>query len=110
MSKSQWDNHAGFIYDRGNIEQILIICSNTGGIIASRPDSEKNKFGLKEYHAQVFQEDGTEKEELINEAQNILKFMKGETVSQGLRCFTFLPSHPLLDNNVLYIIIILKHL
>lgn len=42
-------------------------------------------FYLREYTAPITHEDGTEKDETINEANNIVKFMKDEKPHQGLR-------------------------
>jgi hypothetical protein len=78
---STWQKYADFIKGRGNIEHCIIISSDDGAEWAlSSPD-----FYLREYKAAIMQEDGTEKEEVVNEATNILKYMKGQTSSQGLR-------------------------
>ncbi len=42
-------------------------------------------FFLREYSAQIVQEDGNEKEEVVNEATSILAFMKGQTHPHGIR-------------------------
>jgi hypothetical protein len=77
-----WKQYIEYIKGRGNIDEVMIISSEDGSLWAS---SEPDNFILKQYKANIMQEDGTEKEELVNEATNILKFMKGEKPSQGLR-------------------------
>lgn len=42
-------------------------------------------FFLREYPAQIVQESGEEKEETVNEAASILKFIKGQTHHHGIR-------------------------
>jgi ribosomal protein L24E len=76
-----WKEYVDFVKGKGSIDEVLIIDSTDGGLWAS---SDENFF-LKEYKALIMQEDGTEKEEVVNEAKNIVRFMKGEKCSQGLR-------------------------
>lgn len=75
-------DYVSFMKKRGNIAEVMIISSEDGALWAStNPDS----FFLQEYKAMVAQEDGTDREETINEAHNILQYMKGAKPSQGLR-------------------------
>jgi len=81
VKMASWQGYVDFMKGRGNIEHALIISSENGEQYASSsPD-----FYLRQYKANIMQEDGTEKEEIVNEATNILKFMKGQSASQGLR-------------------------
>jgi hypothetical protein len=77
-----WKEYVDYIKNRGNIDELMIISSDDGGLWAS---SDADSFFLKQYKATIMQEDGTEKEETVNEAVNIVKFMKDEKPSQGLR-------------------------
>jgi hypothetical protein len=78
---STWQKYAEFVTSRGNIEHCIVISSDDGAEWGlSTPD-----FYLREYKTMIMQEDGTEKEETVNEAANVLKYMKGQTSSQGLR-------------------------
>jgi hypothetical protein len=76
-----WASYVTFIKARGNIENVMIVSSEDGGMWATSDDF----FYLMEYSASIMQEDGTEKEETVNEAANLVKYMKGQSVSQGLR-------------------------
>eukprot|EP01038_Epipyxis_sp_PR26KG_P013536 gene13536-18156_t len=76
-----WQSYLEYMKDRGSIEDIMIISSETGQIFAT---SNAN-FVLKEYKALITQEDGSEIEETVNEANNLVKFMKGQKPAQGLR-------------------------
>jgi hypothetical protein len=79
---AHWKAYAEFIKNRGNIEEALIVNAENGAMWAStNPDS----FYLREYKATITQEDGNEKEETVNEAENILKLLKGQKPLQGLR-------------------------
>ena len=82
MSLSTWQSYIDFMIERGNIEQLMIISSEDGSLWGS---SDPDGFYLREYSATITQEDGSEKEETVNEAANIVKLMKGQAVSQGLR-------------------------
>ena len=77
-----WREYVDFIKSKGNIEEVVIIDSTNGAMWAS---SDPDHFYLREYKAMITQEDGNEVEELVNEALNVVKFMKGEKPSQGLR-------------------------
>lgn len=59
----------------------MIVSSETGALWATTEE----KFTLKKYQAKITQEDGEEKEELVNEAANIVNYMKGSSSHQGLR-------------------------
>lgn len=65
---------------RGSIESLMVV-GEDGAMWATSDE----KFYLREYKAKIMQEDGEEKEETVNEAANIAKFIKGQPVSQGLR-------------------------
>lgn len=82
MTTASWKDYVDYIKNRGNIEEILIIAIDDGSILAS---SSPDTFFLRKYNTPIMQEDGTEKEELVNEAENILKLMKGQSCGQGLR-------------------------
>lgn len=77
-----WKEYVEFIKGRGNIDEVMIISSEDGALWAS---SDPDNFYLRQYSAVIMQEDGTEREETVNEALNIVKLMKGEKPSQGLR-------------------------
>ncbi len=76
-----WQQYVDFIKGKGGVDQVLIISGEDGAHWAS---SHKD-FYLRQYKTMIMQEDGTEKEELVNEATNIIKFIKGAPPSQGLR-------------------------
>ena len=77
-----WQAYVDFIKGRGNVEHCLIISSEDGAQWASTsPDT----FYLRQYKASIMQDDGNEKEETVNEATNLLKYMKGSNTPQGLR-------------------------
>jgi hypothetical protein len=76
-----WKNYIDFIKSKGNIEDVLIIDSSEGFTYASTDD-----FDLRIYTTQIAQEDGTEVEEKVDEATNLLKLMAGgPKPAQGLR-------------------------
>lgn len=77
-----WKEYVEFIKNRGNIDEVLIISSEDGALWAS---SDPDNFYLRQYKATIMQEDGSEREETVNEATNIVKLMKGEKPGQGLR-------------------------
>lgn len=59
----------------------MIIDANDGSEWAST----SKDFYLRQYKAMITQEDGNEREETVNEADNILEYIKGKKPSQGLR-------------------------
>lgn len=59
----------------------MIIDSATGAHWASSPDS----FQLKEYSAAISQENGSEKQETVNEATSLLQLVKSGSHPHGLR-------------------------
>lgn len=66
---------------KGNVEECMIIDAEDGAHWAGTPD-----FVLREYTATIAQEDGTDKEEVVNEAKNIIQLMAGKSrPPQGLR-------------------------
>ena len=76
-----WQSYIDFIVNKGDIEDCIILSSNDAHTWASTPN-----FNLREYLGLVVKEDGAEVEELINEADNLLKLMNGsEKPLQGLR-------------------------
>jgi len=79
---ASWKGYVDYIKDRGNIEEVLVISSEDGALWAS---SDPDNFYLRKYKAMITQEDGNEREEMVNEAINIVQFMKGQKPAQGLR-------------------------
>lgn len=77
-----WQLYVDYIKAKGNIDECMIIDSEDGAHWASTsPD-----FILREYTATIVQEDGTDKDEIVNEATNILHLMAGKSrPPQGLR-------------------------
>ena len=75
-----WQKYVEYMKNRGNISEVLILGKDGAQWATSSTD-----FYLRQYKAMIMQEDGTEKEELVNEAANIVKYMKGQTSSQGIR-------------------------
>lgn len=78
----RWKAMVDFIIDRGSIENCMIVSSDDGSVFATSNDKT---FYLREYSAVITQEDGSEKNETVNEANNLVKLMKGQTATQGLR-------------------------
>jgi hypothetical protein len=61
---------------------VVVRNADSGALYAtSAPDS----FFLREYSASIAQEDGSEKEETVNEATSIMAFMKGKPHPHGIR-------------------------
>jgi hypothetical protein len=82
MATANWKRMVEFMVGRGSIDELMIVSSENGAMWASsNPDS----FYLREYPAIITQEDGTEREETVNEAKNLVSFMKGQKPAQGLR-------------------------
>mmetsp|Transcript_32773 Transcript_32773/g.55254 ORF Transcript_32773/g.55254 Transcript_32773/m.55254 type:complete len:321 (+) Transcript_32773:86-1048(+) len=79
---STWNSFIDFMVGRGNIDQLMIVSAENGEMWAS---SDPEGFYLREYLATITQEDGSEREETVNEAANIVLFMKGQKPFQGLR-------------------------
>jgi hypothetical protein len=77
-----WKSFVDFMIGRGNIFELMIISAENGAMWAS---SDPEGFYLREYPATITQEDGSEREEIVNEANNIVLFMKGQKPAQGLR-------------------------
>lgn len=77
-----WKKMVEFMVGRGNIDSLMIVSSENGALWAS---SDPENFYLREYPATITQEDGSEREETVNEATNIVAFMKGQKPAQGLR-------------------------
>jgi hypothetical protein len=77
-----WQEYVEYIKGRGNIEEVMIVSSEDGALYAS---SDPTNFYLRTYTATIMQEDGSEREETVNEAQNVVTFMKGKPCAQGLR-------------------------
>lgn len=80
--EASWQSFIDYMIERGSMDELMIISSETGGLYAS---SDNKSFYLREYKAMITQEDGNEKEETVHEANNILAFTKGSKPSQGLR-------------------------
>lgn len=77
-----WKKFVEFMVGRGNIDSLMIVSAENGALWAS---SDPENFYLREYPATITQEDGSEREETVNEANNIVSFMKGQKPAQGLR-------------------------
>eukprot|EP01041_Mallomonas_annulata_P007153 gene7153-14567_t len=76
-----WQMYVEYMKARGNIDECMIVDAEDGAHWASTPD-----FILREYSATIAQEDGTEKEEIVNEAKNLLQLMAEKSrPPQGLR-------------------------
>eukprot|EP01031_Cornospumella_fuschlensis_P042769 gene42769-52260_t len=83
MTFSTWQQHVDYMIARGNLANVMIVSSEDGSLWAS---TDAERFFLQEYQATITQEDGTERSETVNEAANLVKFMKGQSVGgQGLR-------------------------
>ena len=78
---TSWQNYVDFMKSKGAVDEIMIVSSEDGALWAASPDS----FQLREYPAQIAQEDGSEKEQIVNEAVNILQFIKSAPPNTGLR-------------------------
>ena len=76
-----WCNYVDFIKSKGNIDGCMIISSDKGALWANSPDD----FYLRTYKANIIQEDGSEQEEQVNEAINVISLIQGKTPFQGLR-------------------------
>ena len=76
-----WKNYIDFIVNKGDIEDCMIVSSDDAHTWAATPN-----FNLREYLGLVVKEDGSEVEEFINEAANLLILMNGsKKPSHGLR-------------------------
>jgi hypothetical protein len=84
-----WQSQVDYIMERGSIDSVMIISSEDGAMWASSHAHESSKpdtgYYLREYKTTITQDDGSEVEELVNEAKNILTFMKGSTSPHGVR-------------------------
>jgi len=78
---TSWLQYCEFMKARGHVDEVMIISAADGGHWASIPDS----FVLREYKATIAQEDGSDQEQVVNEANNVLSFVKGQPPPQGLR-------------------------
>lgn len=80
---SSWQEQIDFIKNRGNLSNVMVVSADDGSLWAS---SDPDKFYLQEYTTMIMQEDGNEVSETVNEAANLVKYMKGQPVGgQGLR-------------------------
>lgn len=80
---STWQEHIDFIKARGSIANVMIVSTEDGSLWGT---SDPDNFFLQEYSAVITQEDGSENSENVNEALNLVKYMKGQPVGgQGLR-------------------------
>lgn len=78
---TSWGHYCDFLKGKG-LSEVMIISSADGAHWASSPES----FVLREYSAPIAQEDGTEQEQTINEATNLVQLVaKGISPAQGLR-------------------------
>lgn len=81
LKMTSWSNYVDFMKSRGNIDGLMIISAEDGATWCCSPDT----FYLREYPAQIAQEDGSEKEEIVNEAASILQYIKDKIPPHGLR-------------------------
>jgi hypothetical protein len=78
---ASWQGYVDYMRGKGNIENCMVIDAEDGFCWASTEG-----FGLHTYTGQVIHDDGSEKDEEINEAQNLVLIMTGgQRTSQGLR-------------------------
>mmetsp|Transcript_29296 Transcript_29296/g.40260 ORF Transcript_29296/g.40260 Transcript_29296/m.40260 type:complete len:89 (+) Transcript_29296:25-291(+) len=78
MAVSAWQSYIDFMIARGNIEKAMIVSSEDAALwVTSHEDDSSGSGGycLREYSAQIMQEDGSERDEIVNEAKNLLVFM-----------------------------------
>lgn len=75
-----WKSYVDYCVSRGNIDAFMIVSSVDASHWAST-----NDFMLREYVGTIVHEDGSEKEETINEAVNLLQLVSGARPFHGLR-------------------------
>jgi hypothetical protein len=80
MSHLTWKSYVGHCMDRGSIDEFMIVSAVDASHWAST-----NDFMLREYVGTIVHEDGSEKEETINEAVNLLQLVSGSRPFHGLR-------------------------
>lgn len=71
---SLWQEYVDYILAKGSVENVLIVSKEDGSLWAS---SNKDDFYLRKYKTMITMEDGTEEEQLVNEAANLLAFING---------------------------------
>jgi len=76
-----WSAYCDFMKNKGFCDEVMIISTADGTHWASSPDT----FVLREYNAAIAQEDGSEQDQVVNEASNVVAFMQGKPPAQGLR-------------------------
>ena len=67
-----WKDHVDFIMQRGSVDNMVVISSENGDMWCS---SDPDGFHLKQYKATITKDDGSEVEEMVDEAKSILTFM-----------------------------------
>lgn len=75
-----WKSYVDYCVSRGNIDGFMIVSAVDASHWAST-----NDFMLREYVGTIVHEDGSEKEETINEAVNLLQLVAGSRPFHGLR-------------------------
>lgn len=75
-----WKSYVDYCVARGSIDEFMIVSAVDASHWAST-----NDFMLREYVGTIVHEDGSEKEETINEAVNILQLVSGSRPFHGLR-------------------------
>ena len=80
MSSATWAQYIDFLISKGNVDEAMVLDATDGSIWAASGD-----FGLRTYKTSIAQEDGTDIEETVDEAANILQFIAGKKPLQGLR-------------------------
>lgn len=75
-----WQSYVDFLLSKGELMEVMIVSSEDGALWAGSPN-----FQLREYKATIVQEDGSDQEETVNEAKNLVTFMAGQKPPQGLR-------------------------
>ena len=66
---ASWKEYIDFMIARGNIDELMVLDSADASVWCSSSDD----FILKEYKTMIAQEDGTDKEETVNEAANLVR-------------------------------------
>lgn len=76
-----WQGYVDFIVEKGDVEDCMIVDSTDGFAWANTVN-----FELREYKAMINKEDGSEVEEDVNEASNLIQLMIGGIKGgQGIR-------------------------
>ena len=76
---TQWSDFVSFVMSKGHTTDCMILSRD--GVKYASTDG----FSLRQYRTMIVQEDGTEKEESVNECNNLLALLNGKRPHQGLR-------------------------